>query len=252
MRLTVFTLGSALVFSALISPVQAGVVSQSVNVGNGTASLTTDLDNTDFSAPLSLFNFTAPAGYLAHLDSVNLSFGTLLSVSGTLTNTASQKQTFHFTEGVDSYVDAGDADASAFAAQQTVLGLFGLGTSGDVTQGFGTSSYTLKSGDSSGYPLTGGGTTYLSAYPAAVITDDATLAEFTGNGTFGLTLNTVTSQSFTGGGGNIRTALDTRAGSVFTVDYDYTLIPVPEPASLMLLGAGFIALAFFRIRKRIG
>jgi hypothetical protein len=85
------------------------------------------------------------------------------------------------------------------------------------------------------------------------ITSGALFDLFNGGGSVsGFVLSTVTGTVVSGGGGNVRTSLTTTAGGVLNVTYNFTPVPVPEPASIALIGlGGAFVLVGSRFRRKM-
>lgn len=87
-----------------------------------------------------------------------------------------------------------------------------------------------------------------------VTLDAAALALVTGPGTFDVNCSTLTSSSFTGGGGNIALQQATSAGCSAEVVYHYDNVtvvpPMPEPTVLALLGLSIAGLGFSRRKAK--
>ena len=129
------------------------------------------------------------------------------------------------------------------AAENDIVAIFGAAN----TLAFPAQKYTLVApGARVVYPATGGSQT---ATQSSTITG-AKLADFIGTGAFTVDMNTFSSPGIAGGGGNIQPTLATFAGGTFSIQYDYTLTPVPEPTSMAMLGLGVIGLGVMRRRAK--
>ena len=212
-----------------------------IGAGTCTETVTFGPVATDFSnAALTLDKFTsgASAGFTETLTSVALSFGGTASATGTLTNTAPSSQTFSFLE----------TETLSFAAGSGAPPIVvGSTTSGNL---IATGPITLAVGAS--VPITGS----LSLIPATFGTSN--VSGFTGPGTFQILSTSLTSESFTGGGGNIQQVLSTFATPSVTLIYRFEtsatpISPVPEPSIMASLAVGLAGLgAFARRRKALG
>lgn len=87
---------------------------------------------------------------------------------------------------------------------------------------------------------------------SAMFTSGAILASYTGAGTMDFVFDAAAS-SIAEGPGNIISQLNTQAGALITVIYDYTAAPVvgvSAPGHLALLGGGLLAFAGFRNSRK--
>jgi hypothetical protein len=151
----------------------------------------------------------------------------------TFKNTAANSQSFKYSTSLDMIFSA-----SSIAGLDAILSATPI-----ATVSYQTPLVTLASGATSATfapPLQTASATYnLSG---------AVLAALTGTGTFGLNCQSLTGTGFVGGGGNITTVQETKAGCGASIVYTYTpaVVNVPVPASVALLGLGLLAAGLAR------
>jgi hypothetical protein len=78
--------------------------------------------------------------------------------------------------------------------------------------------------------------------PAGGYTDPTTLARFNGSGTIQLPVFATAKSAFSTSSGNGFGSSYTAALATISVFYHYTLVPVPEPSSMALMGIGGMGL----------
>ena len=225
-----------IICSAALMITAAGITNAatiSYNVSNGPTL-------TDFNYSLQLPKFNP---LLGNLTSATLQFNAnddILSLN--LTNTSGANQTFKYTSSADFLLTGNTADSTLVGTDLAVTnffsGLITLGPSGSGACPVATPSSSCNN---------------VSYAPPSVSTNTgaisiATLANYIsslGNTNFTLSGNTLTSSTFTGGGGNISSAQVTYGTASAIVTYNYDAAATPEPATLGLMGAALLALGMF-------
>lgn len=230
-------LASALVVGglALSSLASAATVTTSFSLGP----TTTELTDANATGVFNQFNSS-----LGTLTGVTIDL-TGLSVSTTsLTNNASGSQTFKYTSSLDWNFDIFSGSGNLYYGFTTILATTGnntaylktagtnvtLASHGTLNLGTRTETYDYSTNDTA---LTG-----------------VTLSDFIGTGTLGIGCTTSTGSLFQGGGGNINATQTTTGSCSGLITYTYTEgSPVPEPASLIIMGIGFFGMAALRKRR---
>ncbi len=189
------------------------------------------------------------------LDSVQIAYTVSENVGNiTLTNTASEEE--DFTLNLTSTVTTGGVGTTdpptALSPDPIVLTLW---TSPSIALGPGTTTPIACTVTQGGTPA---GCNQTSFNPGAVngsssvtITNPSLFSPYMGSNSFTLTTNTLSGESFSGGGANIQLGISDQATVSATVTYDYDNSSTPEPASMFLSGGALLALgALLRKRKQ--
>ena len=208
------------VFIPALSSAHAAVVSKTVTFGPSLTDFTT--------STLTVAPFDTTLGTLSAEEFVDAT----ANVSGTVTNTSALARSFNVS-----------TNTVVTLSSMSGTNIDGLTVSLNATQAFTnlTPNTTANYGPFMPSKTTTVAGTPLSAFTAGPIT---------------LVASTNSSFAVDGAGGNSRTTLSSTASGVLTVAYTYTAFgsgsqpaSVPEPASMVLLGAGLLAAGV--IRKRV-
>ena len=204
---------SAAAFAAIAAnPAHATLINDSFNF----ALATTEITQT---GQLHKFDST-----LGTLNSVSLTLNGSAVTTITLTNHANQLQLVKDTSSVDLFWGSNLAGLDLTAID---LALSLPANGGNFVN--------LNPGETKAFgPINGSGTFPVAAAPA--------LFAAGGGGLFDITCNSLSGNSLIGGGGNVDSTQSTQAQCGATIAYDFTptVVTVPEPTTLALLGFGLL------------
>ncbi|MBK1988784.1 choice-of-anchor E domain-containing protein [Sphaerospermopsis aphanizomenoides BCCUSP55] len=240
---TLVILATASLCSLAISPQAEALTS----LGSYTDSFTNQITELNGTPLLTLPKYNGPDT----LQQVVFTVSSTLASSGTVTNTASNSQTFTVTlssDYYDLYASTGSPAALSALVNPGTGATFSPFYDSGVTQIGRTRYVGLAAGGSANFgPFSVNGST------GYTFTNPTDVAGFVGSGTYSFEPFTGMVTSISGGGGNVATNVTTLASTSITVEYFGTVTPVPfgfsTNASLVVFGGVFYG--FNKLRKNM-
>jgi hypothetical protein len=181
-------------------------------------------------------NFATPAGSILNSVTFEVIIGETITALSIQNTSLTGSETYDY-ETSGKYSVNGTANATDVANITNALGLNHLiFSTGPVTIG-------------------AGGTQVFSPPNLGILTDTgvvgaASVAPYAGVGTYTLSFDTLTGETFFGGGGNEQANQATNSNATFVVTYNYTAGSAPEPGTITLLGSALLGIGFMA-RKHV-
>jgi hypothetical protein len=235
MKKTLLMMGAVVALGA--SSLFGGQIVQTKTFAN---SLTDITDAQSVQTFLDFGNFATPVGSILNSVTLEITIGeTVNSLSITNGDTFNPQSYKYNTTG--EYGAAGTAavaDLNAINSTAAFTNIFLIYSTGNQVIGPGATQSFIP-------PATG-----AISVDSGVITS-STPGSYAGPGTFTLSYDTTTGETFIGGGGNVKATQVTSSNATFQVIYNYTTptTGTPEPATMTLLGSALLGVGFFA-RKR--